>query len=124
MRDLFGNEVTEAEARDLRSKAKGKRRTTKARGYAALPGTGPAGETCASCRHIYRKRLSRTYIKCELMAARWTGGGASDIQARSPACLRWEAPVAEHQEGDHHRDSAAPEDQPLPHAAASSAISS
>lgn len=65
-------------------------------GYAAPPGTGPEGETCKTCKHIYRKRLAGTYIKCDLMRAIWTGGGGTDIKAGSPACARWEAPDSTH----------------------------
>jgi hypothetical protein len=87
MRDMFGNEITIEEAR----KAIGKKRSTPVpRGYAAQPGTGPAGETCKSCRHLYRNRLAKTYLKCALMQAVWTGGGATDVKARAPACRRWE----------------------------------
>lgn len=59
-------------------------------GYAAPPGSGPAGETCGSCKHLYRNQLAKTYLKCELMHASWTGGGKTDVRARSPACSRWE----------------------------------
>lgn len=61
-----------------------------AHGYAALPGTGPKGETCGSCAHLYRKHMAKTYLKCELMAAKWTGGHGTDVLARSPACQRWQ----------------------------------
>lgn len=57
------------------------------RGYAAPPGTGPAGETCASCQHIMR---TEKYRKCSLNRARWTGGPGSDILARAAACSKWE----------------------------------
>ena len=60
------------------------------RGYAALPGTGPEGETCKSCAHLTHRILSRPYIKCGLMKSYWTGGRGSDILARAPACKRWE----------------------------------
>ncbi len=90
MRDMFGNEVTVEEARHLL-----KRKATMPKGYAAPPGTGPAGETCGSCRHLYRNRMSKTYLKCELMKAHWTGGAATDIRASSPACKRWEAPTGD-----------------------------
>ncbi len=60
-------------------------------GYASVPGTGPAGQTCASCKHICRKRMAKTYIKCALMEDRWTGGGGTDIKAKAPACSKWEA---------------------------------
>lgn len=60
------------------------------KGYPALPGTGPAGQTCASCHHLVRKQMANTYLKCELMRAHWTGGGATDVRAGSPACRRWQ----------------------------------
>lgn len=65
-------------------------RTTKA-GHAAPPGTGPEGETCGSCQHIYRRQMSKTYIKCGLNRARWTGGTKTDIRAGDAACKFWEA---------------------------------
>jgi hypothetical protein len=57
------------------------------RGYAAPPGTGPAGETCGSCQH---DSASRRYHKCLLNAAAWGHTRRSDILARSPACAKWE----------------------------------
>lgn len=69
---------------------KRKRREPKPNGYAYFPGTGPAGETCKTCKHIYRNRLAKTYLKCNLNQAKWTGGGGSDIRAKSPACKFWE----------------------------------
>ena len=89
MRDMFGNEVTVEEARKL---LKAKTKPTK-RGYAAPPGTGPQGETCGTCRHIYRNRMAKTYLKCELMKAVWTGGPGTDILSRAPACREWSAPL-------------------------------
>ena len=64
---------------------------TTPKGYAALPGTGPAGESCGSCEHLVRKRMSRTYPKCGLMRRGWTGGTASDVRVSAPACSRWQA---------------------------------
>ena len=40
------------------------KRTKKDAAHAAPPGTGPEGETCKSCLHIYRNRLSKVYLKC------------------------------------------------------------
>ncbi len=60
------------------------------RGYAGIPGTGPAGKTCKDCDHYYIKQLSKTYRKCYLMKAYWTGGQGSDIKASSPACAKFE----------------------------------
>lgn len=63
----------------------------KKRGHAARPGSGPKGETCGTCQHIARKRMSKTYIKCALAKATWTGGGGSDVRVMDPACSKWEA---------------------------------
>lgn len=76
--------MTPAERRKLSSK----KRTLG--GYAAVPGSGPPSETCGSCRHICRKQLSKTYIKCTLMKHKWTGGGGTDIKTHTPACSKWE----------------------------------
>lgn len=57
------------------------------KGYAALPGGGPTGETCGSCRFLAR---FPKYFKCKLVRDRWTGGRGSDILFRSPACSKWE----------------------------------
>lgn len=64
------------------------------RGHVATPGTGPNGETCGTCEYIYRNQLSKTYLKCALNRANWTGGAKSDIRARDPACSRWVAKKA------------------------------
>lgn len=61
-----------------------------ARGHIAPPGTGPEGETCGSCDHLYRNVLSKTYLKCGLNRAKWTGGGKTDVRARDYACALWE----------------------------------
>lgn len=94
MKDLFGNEITEEEARTLLKKSK-RRATPQPKGYAALPGTGPAGETCKTCKHLVRRQFSKTYLKCGLMRAHWTGGPGSDIRAKAPACRHWEKIVDE-----------------------------
>lgn len=60
------------------------------RGYAGIPGTGPNGETCGSCKHHVVREYSKRYHKCDLMRARWTGGAGTDIKVRAPACKRWE----------------------------------
>lgn len=66
-------------------------RRSKKHGYAAPPGTGPAGETCKSCKHLTRKIMSGTFLKCGLMRAYWTGGYGTDVLSRAAACRRWEA---------------------------------
>jgi hypothetical protein len=90
MRDLRGNEISVEEARSMLARDRKRRPTPKARGYAAMPGTGPAGETCRSCKHLHRKSRSKTYLKCALMRQFWTGGTGSDVRASSPACRQWE----------------------------------
>jgi len=58
--------------------------------YADTPGTGPKGETCGTCKHLYRRALAKTYLKCALTQHGWTGGGKTDVKARAPACSKWE----------------------------------
>lgn len=61
------------------------------KGFAAIPGGGPAGETCGSCSHLCRTGSGRkTYFKCGLMRAIWTFGPGTDVKARSPSCRYWE----------------------------------
>ena len=62
---------------------------TQAKGYAAMPGTGPKGETCGSCDHLVRKRLARVHRKCGLMERHWTGGEGTDVLTTAPACRSW-----------------------------------
>ena len=87
--DLFNLDraLTPRERKQLRA-------VTTPKSYAALPGTGPAGETCSSCGHLARRQSARTYLKCGLMQRSWTRGAASDVRARAPACNRWTAIAA------------------------------
>lgn len=84
---MFGQEVTVEQARERK-----KRREPELKGYAALPGTGPEGETCKSCKHYTVRQFAKRYLKCGLMKAHWTSGRGSDIKASAPACRRWEKP--------------------------------
>ncbi len=61
-------------------------------GYAAVPGTGPAGETCKTCRHAYAVEFARRYWKCDRI--RPTRGLGTDIRLKAPACRRWQAKEA------------------------------
>lgn len=67
-----------------------RRKATQPRGYAYHPGTGPAGETCGSCKFIERWRRFRKCNKYREFA-KWTHGPGTDVLARSPACKFWEA---------------------------------
>ncbi|AOJ09646.1 hypothetical protein [Burkholderia mayonis] len=84
--DLFGEKIVERI-----SEARPGRKPTQPKGYAALPGTGPAGETCKTCAHRRSTGNShaRVYWKCGLMQHHWTGGPGTDIRMRSPACRQW-----------------------------------
>jgi hypothetical protein len=91
VKDMFGNEV-DAEAMwdaPMQSK-KRKRKPTPKRGHYFTPGTGPAGETCGTCKHIFRNHMAKTYLKCGKNRANWTGGEGSDIRAKDAACKFWE----------------------------------
>ncbi len=68
------------------------RKTTLQKGHAWPPGTGPAGETCGSCAHLFRNRMAKTYFKCLLAQSKWTGGKASDVRVRDLACKKWKEP--------------------------------
>lgn len=63
----------------------------KKRGHADRPGTGPKGETCGSCEHLAKRHFAKTYTKCGLTKATWTGGGGSDVRHKDPACSFWKA---------------------------------
>lgn len=59
---------------------------------AAPIGTGPAGETCGTCKHKTRVHGGqRMVLKCELMKKAWSHGAGTDIRAKWPACRCWEA---------------------------------
>lgn len=85
--DLFGDPVLGCPPPPL---SDGKRKKTVLNGYAATPGTGPAGKTCRDCQHYARVRHAKAYRKCLLMRGRWTGGPGTDILAGSPACSKFQ----------------------------------
>ena len=85
--DLAGGPMLTPEQRRRLALASKKKKT----GHAWAPGTGPEGETCGSCKHLVRKHMAKTYLKCGLMRGQWTGGGGTDVRARDPACKKWEA---------------------------------
>jgi hypothetical protein len=85
LHDPNAGALTDAERKRIMARLK-ERKT----GHAWKPGTGPHGETCASCKHLVRKRMGKTYLKCGLMKAQWTGGYGTDVKARDPACKKWE----------------------------------
>jgi hypothetical protein len=67
------------------------RKTPAPKGYAAQPGSGPAGETCRTCMHAIGTghNPSRTYYKCQLLKPHWTSGYGTDILLKAPACRLW-----------------------------------
>lgn len=91
MQDLF-SEAPEQKPRVGKGLGpKGGKHYVKPWGYVCPPGTGPASETCGSCKHHVVKQMAKSYHKCELAKGKWTGGRATDILTRSPACSRWES---------------------------------
>lgn len=74
-------------------------------GYAAPPGTGPAGETCGSCVNCrVRTGAVRRFYKCALMVSAWTHVRDSDVLLKSPACRRWSAGAPTETHIDHLRN--------------------
>lgn len=71
-------------------KERKKRKEPQPQGHAWMPGTGPAGETCGTCLHLYRHQQAKTYLKCGKNSAIWTHGRRTDIRARDAACKFWE----------------------------------
>lgn len=90
LHDPNAGALTDAERKKIMNRLK-ERKT----GHAWTPGTGPEGETCKTCKHLYRKRESKVYMKCLLVRERWTGGFKTDIRAKDPACKKWEAADAD-----------------------------
>ncbi len=91
--DLFGNPqplIPDGPAMTPAERRKATRKEPTPRGYAATPGTGPAGETCGSCAHEAIVVHAKNYHKCDASQTKWTGGRATDILVRSPACAKWE----------------------------------
>ncbi len=59
---------------------------------AAPLGTGPAGETCGSCRFHQRVgHHDQSYFKCGLVPHLHTHGPGSDIRLKWAACREWKA---------------------------------
>lgn len=102
MKDLLGMEISEpGESEKLPRaplvltdpKPRGKH-YVEPRGYAAMPGTGPAGKTCRDCaNYTHKGNVAGSYPKCWANRAHWTGGRGSDILARAPACSLFEEPT-------------------------------
>jgi hypothetical protein len=88
--DLFGQETApELFGKGGRRGPKGGKHYVQPRGYGGRPGSGPKDETCGTCAHAVRFRQGKSWIKCELARAKWTGGRATDILARAAACDKW-----------------------------------
>lgn len=77
---------------------RGAYRSPRPSGYAAEPGTGPAGETCGTCGHcrwreLVRRRPGarpRRFYKCAAATPSWTNDRSSDVLLTSPACRHHE----------------------------------
>lgn len=60
------------------------------KGYAAAPGSGPADETCRTCRHICGVARNEYASGCGI-AKKGSFGVRIYISPSSPACSRFEA---------------------------------
>ena len=74
--DLFGQEVKELEV------------TTKGNPLIRTYGPGPIGKTCKNCIHLYRKQMSKSYLKCDLRPD--TNGPGTDHRAKWQSCGKYE----------------------------------
>ena len=66
------------------------KRSYAAAGFPATPGTGPSGETCATCgRCVKLTCRGANFYKCELLRVHWTRSPKTDIKLSSPACVKF-----------------------------------
>jgi hypothetical protein len=100
IRDLFGKEMTEEEARlSIKRGAKGPTSRAEliqlriARGLHPHNGfpLGPKGETCGSCANALAGPggHSKKWYKCALTSKSAYGHPTTDIRVRWPACEKW-----------------------------------
>lgn len=66
------------------------KKAARKKGHAGVPGRGPDGETCGTCKHRASLRLTRRHHKCKLMEKTWGRGPKTDIKLGDPACDLWE----------------------------------
>lgn len=92
MQDLFGEAPEQPLPTTKGRGPNGGKHYVKPAGYAAIPGSGPAGKTCGSCKHNSGK--GSRFMKCRLIRVKWTHGRKTDILSRSPACAKWEGVAA------------------------------
>lgn len=77
MNDLFGDKITESAP----LKVKG---NPLIRAY----GPGPECKICKNCKHLWVKKMSGRYLKCDLRPL--TAGPGSDHRAKWAACGKYE----------------------------------
>ncbi len=54
-------------------------------------GSGPAGETCGSCRFcVHVQWQAGWYFKCEKIKPNWSHGAGTDIRKKWAACKEWQ----------------------------------
>lgn len=56
-------------------------------GHAARSGSGPSGETCGTCAHLFRYSFGIPHIKCGLL---WPRKVRPDIRYEDAACRKWQ----------------------------------
>jgi hypothetical protein len=60
-------------------------------GCAGIPGTGPNGESCGTCRFFFRRYDGRRRKQVNVCSLRI--GDVPPIHGNIPSCPRWEASV-------------------------------
>lgn len=97
MIDLLGDDIKPAPVSNAKHKP------TVRKGYAAIPGTGPQGETCKTCENARRcnEGGAKQFYKCILIKHAWTGGYGTDILLKSQACRYWQGAPNSRKDSDH-----------------------
>lgn len=82
MKDFWGNTIADTEAEIIKGNP-----------LIRIYGPGAKGVTCKSCVHLWRKRLSKVYLKCDLRED--TNGPGTDHKAGWQSCGKYELGVSE-----------------------------
>lgn len=75
-KDLFGHPISETEPKNIKGNP-----------LISVYGPGPEGKICKNCKHLWVKKMSGRYLKCDLRPL--TAGPGSDHRAKWTACGKY-----------------------------------